>query len=359
MNRGSGIGNRPDARYAIHDTRGSVLIFSVWAIGLLTIFTVVIGRIAAGELMFGSWVKNRVLLQGLAKAGIERAQLEIESDKFIAFDALNESWASNNDALADRPLGVGQFSVECREGEAASQPDAPPRYGACDESARLNINTASEANLVSLLKAVNPTLSDDKMTEIAEAILDWRDKDDAVMTHGAEASYYKVQPNPYELRNDNFVAVEELLMVKGIDRAIFEKIKPYVTVYTAGAVNFNTAGLVVLQALGLSPELAAKVIEYRAGPDRKEGTEDDKFFQDTGGITPSLSAAMSFSSEEYAQISNAASQGIVAVKSDAFRIHSIGRLIKDGKKKENGVIESSVTCVVNRKGEILFWQEGE
>ena len=341
------------------NARGSVLIFAVWAIGFLTVFTVVIGRIAAGELMFGNWVKNRVLLHALSNAGIERTELEFEADKFITFDALNETWASNQDALGNRPLGAGQFSVECRENEDSSDAGTSLRYGACDESARLNLNTASEENLKNLFKTADPELSEDKVLELAEAVIDWRDKDDAAPTHGAETSYYKAQSNPYEPRNDNFAAVEELLMVKGMGRVLFDKIKPYITVYTEGSVNFNTAGSVVLQALGLSPALAAKVIEYRRGPDNRTGTVDDRVFQDTGSITAGLSAAMSFSSEEYAQISNAVSQGIVTVKSSTFRIHSIGRLTKDGKAKEKGMIESSVICVVNRKGDILYWQEGE
>ena len=337
--------------------RGSVLIFAVWSIGLLSVFTVVIGRIAGSELMFGNWVKNRIILRGLTNAGIERTQFEIESDKFAAFDALNEGWASNKDAFKNRPLGeAGQFSVECRENDSLD-PEKPPRYGACDESARVNLNHANEETLKNLFKAVDLSLSDAKATELAEAIVDWRDGDDAAMTQGAEASYYKALPDPYEPRNGPLASVQELLMVRGIDEKIFKKVKPYITVYSRGPVNFNTAGLVVLQALGLSPELAGRVMEYRRGPDNKEGTEDDRIFQSADSITAALSAAMSFSSEEYAQISNAVGLGIVGVQATAFRIHSIGRLIKDGKVVESG--EDSVTCVVNRKGQILYWQEGE
>ena len=336
--------------------RGSVLVFSVWAIAFLAVFTVVVGRLAASELAYGSWVKNRILLHGLAKAGIERARLEIETDKFIAFDAMNETWASNEKSLGNQPLGAGRFSVECWEGAGGKN---SPLYGACDESARLNLNKATEDQLKNLLGAVDEKMDDLKRTEIAESVVDWRDKDDAAMTHGAEATYYKSQTDPYEPRNNDFVAVDELMMVRGMTREIFDKIKASLTVYSEGPVNFNTAGPVAMQALGLSRELAIRVVEFRKGPDGREGTEDDLFFQDPGGITPALSAAGSFSSEQFAQISNAVSLGAISVKSGAFRIHSIGRLIKDGKTKESGVTEESVTCVITRKGQILFWQEGE
>ena len=53
--------------------------------------------------------------------------------------------------------------------------------------------------------------------------------------------------------------LDELLLVKGVTRDIFDKVKDRVTVYGTGQVNINTAGMRVLQSLGMSEELAEKI----------------------------------------------------------------------------------------------------
>jgi competence ComEA-like helix-hairpin-helix protein len=52
--------------------------------------------------------------------------------------------------------------------------------------------------------------------EIAAAITDWRDGDNAVSPGGAEAEYYLSQQPPYMPRNGPFQTLRELLMVRGI-----------------------------------------------------------------------------------------------------------------------------------------------
>ena len=332
-------------------SRGSVLITVIWMLSLLAIFTVVVNRRASQELYAGEWMKNRILMRALAQAGIERALLEIQSDKFITFDALNETWASNEDAFKERLLGEGSFSVACPMADSENEES---RYGACDESSRININTAPEEILKNLLKAVEPDKEDKEVVAIAEAIIDWRDSDSAALAQGAEANYYRALSNPYNPRNDKLQSVEELLMVRGIDEKLFKLLKPYVTIYTDGKVNFNTAPKIVLQALGLSSESAIKVVEFRRGADLKEGTKDDGIFQSTETIAGNLSAISSFSGVDFAKISDAINQNQVSVKSNTFRIHSIGRLMKDDK-----AIESSIICVITRLSGVLYWQEGE
>ena len=337
------------------NSKGSILVSVIWMLIMLTIFSLAVSHAASQELQFANSIKNRTLGRALARAGVERALYEIQNDKLEGYDSYDQNWGSNEDAFKDRPLGQGFFTVNC-DGDPESKGSSS--YGACDESARVNINTANEATLKNLYLALLPKVEEESekfATAFAQCVIDWRDVDDQMQTSGAEDNEYKSLPDPYEPRNGPFESVEELMMVKGVDRALFDKMKSYITVYSEGPVNFNTAPYTVLRALGLGQDLAKKVIEYRQGQDKIIGTEDDQFFTDSSAITSGLSAAGSFSGEEFEQISNAVSAGLVGVKSDTYRIHSFGRLNKDEKSQAGEV----VSCVVKRDGTFLYWKEGE
>jgi len=75
-------------------------------------------------------------------------------------------------------------------------------------------------------------------------------------------------------KNAPFEILEELLLVKGMTREIFEKVKEDVTVFGEGKININTVGKRVLYGLGLEEDCAKKVLSYREGTDGEEGTED-------------------------------------------------------------------------------------
>ncbi len=341
----------------------------LWMLIILVILSTALSRNAIQDLLAARWIRDEVSGRFLAKAGIERVLLELQTDPYLTFDAMNDNWASKEKAFKDISFSNGVFSVVCDPDGVLKEKENSDndsklvgattkkklRYGACDESSRINLNFADTKVLNQLLIAANPKMDSGAAEKIAESIVDWRDTDDAAMQEGAETSFYKFGPHPYEARNAPMQSVEELLMVRGVTPEIFESVKDYVTVYTPkGKINFNTASFVVLQALGLNQDLASRMIDYRKGGDGVDGTEDDQTFQVVEGITPALSNAGNFSSQEFAQISNAIAAGIVTVQSNTFRIHSIGRLIRNGRN-----LETRVTCVVRRDGTVLYWHEGD
>jgi DNA uptake protein ComE-like DNA-binding protein len=82
-------------------------------------------------------------------------------------------------------------------------------FGIRDEASKLNLNTASEEMLLKL-----PGMT----SELAGAIIDWRDEDSEVSGSGAEKEYYLLLDEPYYAKNDYFETVEEVLLVKGADQ---------------------------------------------------------------------------------------------------------------------------------------------
>ena len=87
------------------------------------------------------------------------------------------------------------------------------RYGLTDESAKLNINTATADRLTRLIAQVVP--EETPVEPLVDALLDWRDADDDPLPEGAESDYYRQLPVPYRCKNAPFETVEELLMVRG------------------------------------------------------------------------------------------------------------------------------------------------
>lgn len=87
---------------------------------------------------------------------------------------------------------------------------------------------------------------------IVQAILDWTDADsDARFPNGAEDAYYLDLERPYRAANRPLASVRELLLVRGVTQAIFEKLAPHVTVLAEPtALNVNTASETVLMSLG-------------------------------------------------------------------------------------------------------------
>ncbi|HEX8295664.1 MAG TPA: hypothetical protein VF593_05155 [Chthoniobacteraceae bacterium] len=84
-------------------------------------------------------------------------------------------------------------------------------YGLVDETAKLNLNSATVEMLVGL-----PGMTD----EFAAAIVDWRDADDEVTANGAESeTYLRLQPG-YACKNAPFESIQELALVNGATREI-------------------------------------------------------------------------------------------------------------------------------------------
>lgn len=109
---------------------------------------------------------------------------------------------------------------------------------------------------------------------IAAAVLDWQDTDRTAEQSGAEDPAYLRQNPPYRAANRPFVQVSELRLVRGVDEAIYQRLKPHVAALPAPEaptlLNINTATPEVLQSIldQITPQLAERLhqngqAEYR------------------------------------------------------------------------------------------------
>ncbi|MDD5205716.1 MAG: type II secretion system minor pseudopilin GspK, partial [Desulfobacterales bacterium] len=107
--------------------------------------------------------------------------------------------------------------------------------------------------------------------ERVDALLDWLDQDDIERMHGAEANYYRTLEQPYDCANGFFQTPAQFRLVKGFsEKDLSENGVPkdpahYLTLYSDGKININTASAEVLQSLSerLDVSAAEAIIEYR------------------------------------------------------------------------------------------------
>jgi len=303
---------------------GFVLILVLWILAILVLLGVGVGTTTSVDQRLVSYQRDRLMALYLAKAGYFRALVEIEGDRTLQVDSYLDLWAHNPEAFGGATLGEGSFTVSYPlPGEDGS---GGVVYGVADEDRKVNINTASKAVLARL-----PGMTE----EIAQSLLDWRDK------HSGD--------RPFKL-------LEELLLVEGMTDEVFQALQPFITIYTDGKVNLNTAPREVLKALDMADGLVNKLLHFRRGLDDVRGTKDDQSFTSLGSAEQQLNTFNSLSPQEAAQLTNLITQNRLKVTSSFFRIHSKGT-VRDGKiiRSVEGIVQRGTGA--SRSLALLSWHE--
>src|SRR5690606_6678631 len=100
-----------------------------------------------------------------------------------------------------------------------------------DEEGKVDLNLADMPLLERLLLATGSDAAEARA--VAAAILDWRDIDPLTQpAGGAEDPDYAAADLPYGAKDAPFEDVSELQQVLGVDRALFGRVAPHVTVFS-------------------------------------------------------------------------------------------------------------------------------
>ena len=99
------------------------------------------------------------------------------------------------------------------------------------ESGRIDVNVAREPLLKGLFTSA-AGLEPEAVNRIVDAIMDWRDPDDAKRINGAEAADYRAAGRNYVPANANFETIEELQRVLGMTPEIYAKVADLITVHS-------------------------------------------------------------------------------------------------------------------------------
>jgi type II secretory pathway component PulK len=180
--------------------RGAILIVAMWIMIILVSVVLVLARSMRVE---GTSAANR-------QSQLEADHIERGAEQFVLaqVDGAKGDAVTVLSAEAEAmPLGNGYFWLLRPDPES----DQSYGFGITDEASKLNLNIASSDQLQYL-----PAMTSD----VADAIVDWRDADDVPGQNGAESDYYLSLSLPYTAKNLPFETVEELQLVKGMTREL-------------------------------------------------------------------------------------------------------------------------------------------
>ena len=188
------------------------------------------------------------------------------------------------------------------------------------EGSRMPINFITDPRVAEAMVKLFETwgLSTDDATIAAQSLADWVDRDDDQRAQGAEEEFYKGM-NVYDVpRNQGFISVEEMQLVRGMD--LVERKKPdwknYFSVYTDGQIDLLHATKdVIIASTGAAEGDVERLISQRDGGDGIHGTEDDGRLSDNAAIS-----LLGLSTEQLAAVRSNITYGGNAVR----RVESIG-----------------------------------
>jgi type II secretory pathway component PulK len=168
---------------------GLALVAVLWIVAVMTAIIAMVSQTSRLEMKMARGAADEVRCRWACRAGTESA-IAILNEDLRDTDCLSDLWSDNDEDLNDVPLERCRYTVQV-----------------IDEAGKLNINTVTKEQLMTL-----PYMEED----IADAIIDWRDRDDNPQSGGVEAGYYANLPIPYTIRNGPLKTVRELLLVKGV-----------------------------------------------------------------------------------------------------------------------------------------------
>jgi len=219
-----------------------------------------------------------------------RANLNVVDGVRKSEQALNCARAGLNIAIAiirdTNDIHTNRTLLELISGEKTfAVGDGECSITITEENSRLNVNLLKDKNgkldrtrteqLLRLIDLLNKEQTGHSHIgySLVSSIIDWTDSDDEVtnlpfIQHenlGAESSYYNKLRVPYRCKNALLDTTEELLLVKGITREVFDRICDYVTVYGDGKININSASRQVIECLSekMDAVLGEMIIDRR------------------------------------------------------------------------------------------------
>jgi len=169
--------------------KGLVLVAVLWIVVLLMVIVATVGRSGMLDTRVRLLRTEELRCKWACRAGIEKAVAILNEDTRES-DHLLDLWSYNDTDFNNVSLEGCWYNVRV-----------------IDEAGKLNINTATKEQLMEL-----PYMEE----YIADAIIDWRDKDDTPSGLGVEGGYYENLPFRYTIRNGPFRTIRELLLVRDV-----------------------------------------------------------------------------------------------------------------------------------------------
>lgn len=186
-----------------HSQRGMALLIVLWVVALLSIIAGSYSYGIRSETSIVSNLKNNAQARSAAQAGVWLAIFQLQHPD------PSQRWPANSSVQELSFYGVKL------------------RIKIADEGGKLSLNHVNSNTLARLFVGIG--LGTEPAIALADAILDWRDKDDLRRLNGAEAEDYRTAQLGYTPANRPFQSLSELNLVIGMERAVFSRIEQLLT----------------------------------------------------------------------------------------------------------------------------------
>lgn len=233
---------------------GSALLMVLWLTAALAAIGLTVATNVRGETERTETNVDDARSYFIARGAIERALLHIR-------------WGHSY-------IGDGSGPVYYTPGNPhmdLSFPGADVQVEIIPETSKLSLNSSRPEDLYGLLLALG--MPEDRATETAAAIVDWRTRVNPLQPSPFDAFYLSQSPS-FLPRHSSFEESEELLLVKGVTPDLYygtaldsthAGLRDCVSAYEDGfAVDINTAPPAVLQAIGIAPPDIQTLLRIRA-----------------------------------------------------------------------------------------------
>jgi general secretion pathway protein K len=331
--------------------RGSILVLALWTVVLLSVFAVQMGLRIRQRATLLSRIESRNKLRAISEAAVKKAISTLRQDlnrNQGLYSAYGKFYRHNHpDKFSLIDLGVGKAQVFYSIMERGREQKV---YGLVDEERKININHADKNILTRII--TQATGHDEQSSQkLAEAIIEWREYGQTELKGFYSEEFYSTQQYPYEPKHAEFETLDELLLARGFQESIIEKLRPLVTVYGDGMININTAPREVLMALGLEETVADKLLVVRRGYDEQESTVDDYLFTKTFDVAVEMKNFVKLELAEVKQIDELNQRALIKTESSVYSIQAQAHL-------EHFPSQMRVFCVYSPLGnKILYWRE--
>ena len=218
----------------LHKQQGIALLMAMMVVAIATVTAVSLVHEQSLSIRKTAHIQatERAMMYGLGLEDYARLILQKDS-KDSKTDALDEDWAIGIPVL---PIDGGFLSGSLSDAQSL-----------------VNINSLLEKESEDQFRALCNNL--DVSLDFIPALKDWLDKDlETLDADGAEDDYYTGLEYSYRTGNRLMSDISELLLVKGMDREMYEKLKPFITALpVATALNINTISAEIYKTIKDAP----------------------------------------------------------------------------------------------------------
>ena len=249
--------------------------------------------------------REQVRLDALVLGGLDLARAALFFDQHSTdFDSLFDAWNTLDmrkiQALAGEET---QLSVLVADMGGRLQVNALGRDAALGGAGTREAKALQRYRGVwrRFLASGRFAIGHEEIEPLLDALADWVDKDRSERPLGAEDAFYQTQEPPCAAANGPIRFVEELLLVRGMSRALLygdaehEGILPYITVAGSdGMINVNTAPLAVLLALlpDMNEEIGREIVAFRSKRENRELLASPDWLHQISGLPADLGGDM-------------------------------------------------------------------